>query len=148
MIEACGEGGPVFVYNATFEKRILRELAARFLNLSPALQEIIHRIIDLLPVAEKCFYAPSQCGSWSIKSVLPAAVPELSYDDLEGVRDGGMAVNAFAEAIDQKTTAERKEELRGQLSEYCKLDTLAMVGLWKCFLGLNMPEIGTFSRLC
>ncbi len=143
VIEACGEIGPIFVYNAKFEKRILRELADRFLDLSPALQEIINRIIDLLPVAEKCFYAPSQFGSWSIKSVLPAAVPELSYDDLEGVRDGGMAVNAFAEAIDKKTTAERKEELRGQLSEYCTLDTLAMVGLWKCFLGLNKPEIAS-----
>lgn len=141
VIEACGEGGPVFVYNATFEKRILRELAARFLDLGPALLEITNRIIDLLPLAEKCFYAPSQCGSWSIKSVLPAAVPELSYDDLEGVRDGGMAVNAFTEAIDQKTPTVRKEELRRQLSEYCKLDTLAMVGLWKCFLGLSEPEI-------
>ena len=90
---------------------------------------------------KKCFYDPSQCGSWSIKSVLPAAVPELSYDQLEGVRDGGMAMDAFAEVICPETTAERKEEIRRQLSEYCKLDTLAMVGLWKFFLGLSKPEI-------
>ncbi|MEI6072392.1 MAG: DUF2779 domain-containing protein [Verrucomicrobiae bacterium] len=36
-LEACGEVGPVFVYNATFEKRILRELAARFPDLIPSL---------------------------------------------------------------------------------------------------------------
>ena len=143
VIEACGKSGPVFVYNATFEKRILRELAQRFRKLSPALNGIIDRIIDLLPVAEKCFYDPSQCGSWSIKSVLPAAVPELSYDQLEGVRDGGMAMDAFAEAICPETSAERKEGIRRELSEYCKLDTLAMVGLWKCFLDLKKPEIAS-----
>ena len=145
VIQECGKTGSIFVYNATFEKRILRELATRFLDLSAALKEIIERIIDLLPVAEKCFYAPSQHGSWSIKCVLPAAVPELSYDGLEGVRDGEMAASAFAEAIDQKTTEARKSELQRQLSDYCKLDTLAMVGLWKHCMGLNKPEIKAYA---
>jgi hypothetical protein len=89
--------------------------------------------VDLLPIAEKCYYHPSQCGSWSIKSVLPAAVPELSYEKLEGIKDGGMAMSAYAEAIHPDTSDERKEEIRSQLLAYCKLDTLAMVGLWKLF---------------
>ena len=140
--------GTIFAHdNAKFEKRILRELAQRFQKLSPALNGIINRIIDLLPVAEKCFYDPNQCGSWSIKSVLPAAVPELSYEQLEGVRNGGMAVEAFAETIYPQTSAERKEEIRHQLSEYCKLDTLSMIGLWKCFLGLSKPEIARTNQV-
>ena len=79
VIEACGSAGPVFVYNAKFEKLILRQLATRFPDIAPGLDAVIARVIDLLPIAEKCFYHPSQCGSWSIKSVLPAAVPDLSY---------------------------------------------------------------------
>jgi len=135
VIEACGFAGPVFVYNAKFETMVLRQLATRFTDLAPGLDAIIARVIDLLPIAEKCFYHPSQCGSWSIKSVLPAAVPELSYEQLDGIKDGGMAMSGFAEAIHPETTAARKEEIRGQLLAYCCLDTLAMVGLWKVFAG-------------
>jgi hypothetical protein len=58
-----------------------------------------------------------------------------------------MAMEAFAEAICPETSSERKEEIRRQLSEYCKLDTLAMVGLWKCFLGLKKPEIARTNRI-
>ena len=141
VIGACGKRGPVFVYNASFEKRILQELAGRFPDLAPGLDAIIAHVIDLLPIAEKCFYHPSQCGSWSIKSVLPAAVPKLSYEELDGIKDGGMAMSAFAEAIHPDTSPERKEEIRTQLLAYCCLDTLAMVELWKVFSGRNQPPL-------
>ena len=141
VVNACGKKGPVFVYNAKFEKMILQQLAIRFPDLAPGLDAIIERVIDLLPIAEKCFYHPSQCGSWSIKSVLPAAVPELSYEELDGIKDGGMAMSAFAEAIHPDTSPERKEEIRTQLLSYCCLDTLAMVGLWKVFSGREQPPL-------
>ncbi len=140
VIKACRFDGPVFVYNATFEKMILRKLSHQFSDLSTSLQRLVDRIVDLLPVAQSHFYAPSQCGSWSIKSVLPAAVPELSYDQLEGVRNGEMAVDAFAEAISPDVLQWRKDEIRKQLWEYCKLDTLAMVRLWEFFLQLDLPD--------
>jgi len=139
VIDQCGDVGPIYVYNAKFEKSILRALSDRFGDLSSALGQINNRILDLLPVAEKYFYAPSQCGSWSIKSILPAVVPELSYDELKGIKDGNMAMEAFTEAIAPVTTQERKQEIHQQLSEYCKLDTLSMVGLWKKFLDLKNP---------
>jgi hypothetical protein len=143
VIEACGSAGPVFVYNAKFEKMILRQLATRFPDLAPGLDAVIARVIDLLPIAEKCFYHPSQCGSWSIKSVLPAAVPDLSYEQLDGIKDGGMAMSAFAEAIHPATTPERKDEIRTQLLAYCCLDTMAMVELWKVFAGRDQPRLGS-----
>jgi hypothetical protein len=67
--------------------------------------------------------------------VLPAAVPDLSYDALDGVADGGMAVVAYQEAIHPATPPERKRELEAQLHAYCHLDTLALVRLWKLFSG-------------
>ncbi len=66
-------------------------------------------------------------GSYSIKYVLPALVPEFeqSYKELEGVQNGSQAMNAFAKlsSLDEN----EKQKLRNSLLEYCKLDTLAMV---------------------
>lgn len=137
LITACGKHGPVFVYNAGFETSRIRELADRFPALAEALQAINARVVDLLPVARNRYYHWSQQGSWSIKAVLPAAVPELSYEKLEGVQDGGMAMNAFIEAIQPGTSAARRAEIERQLLAYCQLDTFAMVRLWQVFSGCN-----------
>lgn len=139
LVELCGEQGPVFAYNAAFECRVMRELAGRFPEFAPVLEGIIGRMVDLLPVARNRYYHPSQHGSWSIKAVLPAAVPELSYDQLEGVQDGNMAVSAYMEAIASATAPERKREIEEQLFSYCRLDTFAMVRLWQFFSGRNEP---------
>ncbi len=135
LIRFCDTQGPIFVYNAAFEKRIMRELAARFPDLAPALHALIGRVVDLWPIARNRYYHPSQHGSWSLKTVLPAAIPELSYDQLEGVQDGGMAVAAFMEAIAPATTVERKLEIERQLISYCELDTFALVRLYQFFTG-------------
>ncbi|MDE2253046.1 MAG: DUF2779 domain-containing protein [Betaproteobacteria bacterium] len=135
LIADCGDAGPVFVYNAAFEKSRMAELAGRFTDLKEGLEAIIARVIDLLPIARNRYYHPSQKGSWSIKAVLPAVVPELSYEALDGVRNGGDAQEAFLEAIHPQTSAEQRETLRTQLLAYCALDTYAMVRLWQVFAG-------------
>lgn len=135
LIRLCGKKGPVFAYNAGFESRVIRELAARYPEHAVRLNAIAARLVDLLPIARRHYYHPSQHGSWSIKAVLPALCPDLSYDSLDGVHDGNMAQAAYQEAIASNTTVERKEQLRAQLHEYCKLDTLAMVRIWQAFKG-------------
>ena len=135
LIAACGQSGPVYVYNAGFETARMSELATRYPHLSAALLAINARVVDLLPIARERYYHPSQQGSWSIKKVLPAVVPELRYDALDGVQDGGMAMEAFLEAIHPDTQAERKNQIGQQLLAYCKLDTYAMVRLWQVFAG-------------
>lgn len=135
LIAACGEHGPVFVYNAGFETARIRELAERYPHMRDALLAINTRVVDLLPIARERYYHPSQQGSWSIKKVLPAVVPELRYDSLDGVQDGGVAMIAFLESIHQTTSRERKAQIEQQLLAYCKLDTYAMVRLWQIFAG-------------
>lgn len=135
LISACDERGPIFVYNAGFETRIISELAARFPRMARALSALNERVVDLLPVAREHYYHPSQQGSWSIKAVLPALCPDLSYSDLDGVQHGGMAMNAFMEALAPQTSAARKAEIEQQLRAYCALDTYAMVRLWSVFTG-------------
>ena len=135
LVAACGERGPVFVYNAAFETTRIRELAERHPRLATALRAINDRVVDLLPIARQHYYHPSQQGSWSIKAVLPALCPELHYDALDGVQDGGAAQQAYLEAITPATSAPRKAELERQLLAYCSLDTWAMVRLWSAFTG-------------
>lgn len=135
LIAACGVQGPVYVYNAGFETARIRELAERYPHLSKPLLAINARAVDLLPIARERYYHPSQQGSWSIKKVLPAVVPELRYDALEGVQDGGMAMGAFLEGIHADTSAARKAQIEQQLLAYCALDTYAMVRLWQVFAG-------------
>jgi len=56
-------------------------------------------------------------------------VPELSYKLLD-VQSGTMAVDA-AERLFEMTDPDEIKELRDQMLEYCKLDTLAMVRIWE-----------------
>lgn len=128
--------GPIFAYFARFEKRVIFELSERFPQYSDALRSIISRIVDLLPIASRHFYAPSQQGSWSLKAVLPAVCPDLSYDQLgDSIRNGAMAVQGYMEAVASGTSAERKAEIECELLEYCCLDTLALVRMWEVFRG-------------
>ena len=139
LVAACGTSGVVFAYNSGFESRCLRLLAdyalgeARKPRLARSLLAIRERLVDLHPVMRKYYYHPSQQGSWSLKAIVPALLPALSYDSLNGVQNGGDAQSAYLEAIDYGTTAVRKKELRKQLIRYCTRDTLALVEIWRKF---------------
>ena len=140
VVEACGRRGPVFVYNAGFETARIKELAQRFPRLREALLAVNNRIVDLLPIARQRYYHPSQQGSWSIKKVLPAVAPDLRYDALDGIQDGGLAMEAFREALLPETVRERRLQIEQQLHAYCRLDTYAMVRIWQLFSGRAGPS--------
>jgi len=137
LVDTVGPSGAVVVYNAGFEGGRLKELASRFPQLADRLLAIAGRLFDLQPVAKAHYYHPLQQGSWSIKKVLPCLVPELQYDALGGVQDGGMAIDACMELLSPACTFERRADLEGQLRRYCRLDTLAMVGIWARFVGAD-----------
>jgi Domain of unknown function(DUF2779) len=138
LVVACGQQGVIFVYNAGFETSRIDELARRVPRLSQELFEINKRVVDLLPIARSRYYHPAQKGSWSIKSVLPCVAPDLRYDLLDGVQDGGMAVSAYLEAISADVSVQRKKIIEQQLLAYCELDTFAMVRIWNVFSGQNL----------
>jgi CRISPR/Cas system-associated exonuclease Cas4 (RecB family) len=138
LIVACEGEGPIFVYNIGFESARIRELAELFPRMREPLLAINSRLVDLLVVARERYYHPSQQGSWSIKKVLPAIAPDLLYEDLEGVQDGGSAMAVFSEAIAAGTSPIRKSEIEAGLLAYCRLDTIALVRLWSFFTGLSV----------
>jgi hypothetical protein len=124
LVEHLGRDGVVLAYNAGFERGVIRSLADMYPDLGKDLMDIHDRTEDLLPITRRAYYHPSQKGSWSIKAVLPALAPELSYADLDGVKHGGDAQLAWMLAAN--ADSKEREKIADQLREYCKLDTLAM----------------------
>ena len=122
----------VLAYNMSFEKGVIEKLTQSFPELSERLKSIIPNIHDLMIPFQKGYYVtPSMNGSYSIKYVLPALVPEMAqaYKQLDGVQNGGEAMNAYAGLAMMEE--EEQEHIRRALLEYCKLDTLAMVMVLK-----------------
>ena len=136
LIEACENQGPVFVYSS-FEASRIAELAKRFPRLKRPLLALRKRLLDLRPIAARCYYHPSQEGSWSIKKVLPALTGR-GYEELEGIKDGAMAMEAYVEAIEPGTSAERRAQIDAELRAYCALDTEAMIHIWRVFSGTEL----------
>ena len=62
-------------------------------------------------------------------------MPELDYGALSGVNNGALAAGAFLEAIRPQTSADRREQIRRELLEYCWLDTYALVRVWAHLAG-------------
>jgi hypothetical protein len=70
--------------------------------------------------------------------VIPSVAPDLQYNSLEGVKDGGMAMNTYLEAISDDVSLEHKSAIERQLRAYCELDTIAMVRIWNIFSGRKL----------
>ena len=86
----------ILTYNMSFEKRILRELSGHFQAYSNKLMGIHENIVDLMaPFQKKDYYAKEMKGSYSLKFVLPALLPRLTYEGM-AISDGGAAMNTYA----------------------------------------------------
>ena len=137
LISALEEvAGPVLVYSA-YEQTQLRTLAFHFPDLAPALEAIVGRLRDLLPVIRSSVYFPAFAFSNSIKSVAPALSPGFGYGDLDGVADGSAAAGAYLQiAAGAITDAADISALRTALLAYCQRDTLAMVEVHRALMQL------------
>lgn len=128
LIDALGNQGSIVVYNKTFEDCRLKELARDFPEFALKIESIRERLVDLMvPFRSKHLYHPAMKGSYSIKKVLPALVPELSYNDLE-IHEGGTASLTYV-SLYEDTDPININSKRENLLKYCQLDTMAMVKL-------------------
>lgn len=130
MREKIGPTGTVIVWNEGFEKGRNRELAEIHPEHAEFLHDMNRRIFDLMLVFKKDYLHPEFFGSASIKKVLPVLLPELSYKNLE-IQDGTMALSEWDRSVKDGISPEERESIRNNLFQYCKLDTLAMVEIWK-----------------
>ena len=125
---ALPESGSIVVYNQQFESARLDELAAWLPEYAERIKNIQSRLWDLLPIVRNHVYHPAFAGSYSIKSVLPALVPEMTYDGME-VANGQDAGLARESLMRGSLDATERDKIRKALLAYCSQDTLAMVRL-------------------
>ena len=130
LIEACEGARTVTAYYSKFEQTCIRLIADVCPEISSRLNEIADNIVDLLPIVRDHVYHPEFRGSFGIKSVLPALVPELGYDGLE-IAEGGTASAQLMRMLFEPEAMEaaEREKLRESLLAYCRRDTEAMVAL-------------------
>ena len=128
LIKFIPQDACVLAYNMSFEKRVIRRLAVNYPQVSNELMAIHDNIKDLMaPFVSKSYYHPKMRGSYSIKYVLPALVPEFesAYKDLNLIHHGGEAMQAYEAMAFMNET--QRDAYKKALLAYCKLDTLAMV---------------------
>ena len=123
-----GRSGSIVVYNQRSNRSDFRNLAAYLPEFAERIANIQARLWDLLPVVRNHVYHPAFAGSYSLKAVLPALVPEMTYEGMPVAngQDAGLAWESLVRGtLDQ---AER-ERIKKALLDYCGQDTLAMVML-------------------
>lgn len=130
LVEVIDTDGVVIVYNASFEKSVIRNLIDQVPKYAKRLKLIYQRIIDLLDVFRQgMVYDKDMGGSFSIKKVYPAMCKEAknTYTSLDQVHNG---IEAMA-ALEDLPYLESKEKhlLMDHLKAYCALDTLSMVDI-------------------
>jgi predicted RecB family nuclease len=126
LSDVLDERGSILVYSS-FESQRLADLAAWLPEFREWINAIQDRLFDLLSIVREYTYHPAYAGSYSIKSVLPALVPEMSYVGME-VSNGQDAGLAWETTLRTSDRAERVR-LRKALLDYCGQDTLALVRL-------------------
>lgn len=126
LLAALGEYGSIIVWNQAFENTRLREIARDFPEYAARIDSLFERVADLMvPFRRKHFYTPDMNGSYSLKAVLPALIPDLSYASLE-IQEGGTASMTY-ESLYYDEDPGSLQVKRENLLEYCKMDTLSMV---------------------
>ena len=128
LCDALGERGSIVVYHQQFESQRLLDLASWLPKFSGRIDNIQSRLWDLLPVVRDHVYHPAFAGSYSLKSVLPALVPGMGYDDM-AVSDGQAAGLAWESLIGGDCSEAERQRKQKALLDYCGQDTLGMVRL-------------------
>jgi len=122
-----GDSGDIIVYNQAYEISKLKEAA----TLLPEFEDLVNnnflkRIKDLLiPFRNFDYYDSRQCGSASIKKVLPV-MSDLKYNDLQ-INNGVDASLEFERITFGNVSEKEKVEVRRALEKYCEMDTLAEI---------------------
>ena len=127
LFATLGETGSIVVYSS-FESQRLSEIAGWLPEYAQRINAIQARLFDLLPVVREHTYHPAYAGSYSIKSVLPALVPEMTYDGMQ-VANGQAAGVAWERLVRGGLDSDERDRIRTALLAYCGQDTLALVRL-------------------
>lgn len=130
LLKHTEKPGTILAYDTLMERNVLNALKKDFPQYIQAIDVLLNRMVDMMqPFQERSYYHSAMKNSFSIKNVLHALVPELNYKNLT-ISSGSIAMAAF-EQLQTETDLFKIIQLREDLQEYCKLDTLAMVKIFE-----------------
>jgi hypothetical protein len=138
LADALRGTATILAWNASFEKRCLQTLAESSPEHASALLEARDKVEDLLVVVRNHLYHPAFHGSFSIKTVAAALLPDLTYDGLD-ITDGQTASWQLERLLcrPEELITEERNALRAQLEAYCERDTEVMVALFRVLTELS-----------
>ncbi|KAF0155691.1 MAG: hypothetical protein FD189_1284, partial [Elusimicrobia bacterium] len=94
LLKHIGAEGTPLAYNKSFETGRIRELAAFSPEHARKLEALADRFVDLMsPFRSRHVFLPAFQGSYSMKAVLPALVPDMTYAGM-AVANGDDAQNS------------------------------------------------------
>jgi hypothetical protein len=127
------DNSKIVAYNQSFEKSVLKQLGDIFPELIDPINNIIDRIIDLEVFIKDNYYHPEFQGSYSLKKVLPALLPNEKKYNEGNVSDGEQAQETFYNLLFQEKDLKKKELIISSLLEYCKKDTESLLLIYQYF---------------
>ena len=133
VLATVRQSGTICVYSEN-ERHILLSLGDSVPSLKSSLEAVVERLWDLFWVLQNHYYHPGFAGSFSIKTVLPALVPSLSYDNLD-VQNGAMASVIYRKMVFEEPDLIERSRMATAMREYCARDTQGMLNLRHVLLG-------------
>ena len=130
MKNFTGLTGTFISWHASFEKGRNEEMKIIFPQYIDYLSYINKNMFDLETIFLNLYIDHLFKGSTSLKTVLPIICPEFSYDN-EEIQDGTTAMETWGSLVTEFRSNDLKEKIRSNLLSYCKLDSLAMVEIYK-----------------
>lgn len=147
LLDACRGAATVTAYYAPFEQTAIRLLADACPEIGDDLRALADRIVDLLPIVRDHLYHPDFHGSFSLKKVLPALVPSLTYDGMQIAEGETASVEIARMMFGKDVMNSERSELRRHLLAYCERDTEAMVALADRLVALAAPSNASEASL-
>jgi predicted RecB family nuclease len=130
LAAACANARTILAYSSDFERQCLKLIADALPELLAPVDAILSRMADALPLVRDHVYHLDFGGRFGLKSVLPALVPGLGYEDLE-IADGMVASRELQRMLldGAAMPPEERARVRESLRRYCERDTWGVVKL-------------------
>jgi predicted RecB family nuclease len=129
LIEAVRGARTIAAYYAPFEKGCIEHLRDNLPQLAGELDDVLARLIDVLPIVRDHVYHPGFGGSFSLKSVVPALVGGAGYETLDVAEGGTASAELERLMFDQSLSDSERNERKVALLAYCKMDTQGLLEL-------------------
>jgi len=147
LLDDLGDQGSIMVYNRHYEVARLKEFANLFPELHDPVYGVIRRVYDFsVPFSKKFLYHPEMKGSFSIKNIAPILPFPIEYSEIR-YQNGLEAMLAYEKYLRGRLKGVGGDEgLFCSLKEYCRYDTLVMVGMFRMVSEIFHGELNRYGR--